>query len=93
MLAFVAVGSGVSVLIGFLTPVGSVVAALVSAGTALSWLPELPSDLLQRRPDAAFVAVIALALAFLGPGGCSIDARLFGRREIVIPQVPRSPKS
>jgi hypothetical protein len=27
----------------------------------------------------------AVALALLGPGTCSIDARLFGRREIFIP--------
>jgi hypothetical protein len=35
------------------------------------------------------VAADALALAMLGPGAHSIDAWLFGRREIVIPDVPR----
>lgn len=31
------------------------------------------------------VASISVALAFLGPGAFSIDARLFGRRRIIIP--------
>jgi len=30
------------------------------------------------------VAAIAIALALLGPGAFSVDAKLFGRREIVI---------
>jgi hypothetical protein len=32
-----------------------------------------------------------MALAMLGPGAHSIDAWLFGRREIVIADVPRRP--
>jgi hypothetical protein len=31
------------------------------------------------------VALAAAALAFLGPGAFSVDAALFGRREITIP--------
>lgn len=34
--------------------------------------------------DAPWLAAIAIALALLGPGAYSVDARLFGRREIVI---------
>jgi hypothetical protein len=33
----------------------------------------------------ALSAVIALAVICLGPGALSLDARLFGRREIIIP--------
>lgn len=33
---------------------------------------------------ASYIAAIAFALALLGPGAFSVDARLFGRREIVI---------
>jgi uncharacterized membrane protein YphA (DoxX/SURF4 family) len=36
---------------------------------------------------AAFnLAAISAALALLGPGAFSLDARLFGRREIIIPE-------
>jgi putative oxidoreductase len=31
-------------------------------------------------------SVLGAALAMLGPGGCSVDARLFGRKHIEIPQ-------
>jgi uncharacterized membrane protein YphA (DoxX/SURF4 family) len=38
--------------------------------------------------SAAFVAAVATAIVLLGPGACSIDARLYGRREILIPRKP-----
>jgi len=34
------------------------------------------------------LAVISAALVLLGPGAFSLDARLFGRREIIIPEGP-----
>jgi hypothetical protein len=38
--------------------------------------------------SAAFnLAAISAALVLLGPGAFSLDARLFGRREIIIPEV------
>ena len=36
--------------------------------------------------------VMAVSIAMLGPGAFALDARLFGRREIVIPPVPRDPE-
>jgi uncharacterized membrane protein YphA (DoxX/SURF4 family) len=39
------------------------------------------------------LASIAVALAFLGPGAFSIDARLFGRRQIIIPASKQRGKS
>jgi hypothetical protein len=38
---------------------------------------------------AALVVIDAIALAMLGPGAHSIDAHLFGRREIIIPDDSR----
>jgi hypothetical protein len=35
--------------------------------------------------------VLATAIALLGPGAFSIDSRLFGRREILIPHATREP--
>lgn len=33
-----------------------------------------------------FEVTIPIAVAFLGPGAFSLDARLFGNREIIIPR-------
>jgi uncharacterized membrane protein YphA (DoxX/SURF4 family) len=42
---------------------------------------------------AAFnLAAISAALVLLGPGAFSLDARLFGRREIIIPEGRLSPR-
>jgi len=42
------------------------------------------------RLAALILIVDAAALALLGPGALSLDARLFGRREIIIPHDPRT---
>ncbi len=39
------------------------------------------------------MTLILVALVFLGPGAFSLDARLFGRREIIIPGTHRPPKT
>jgi len=76
--------SGVSLLIGFLTPLG-VLVGLGSIGLCLSW-PPLGTPIFLNELLVAFLAVIAAAAVFLlGPGAHSVDARLFGRREISIP--------
>jgi len=36
--------------------------------------------------------VMALVAILLGPGAFSLDARLFGRRRVIIPSVLPSPK-
>ena len=52
-----------------------------------TWTPPDTSVLIDRLA-ALIVVVDAAALALLGPGALSIDARLFGRREITIPRDP-----
>ena len=84
-LGLLAVVTGASLLIGFLTPVAGGVAALLSVSVALSWLPPFSPDVFGGAPATIFVAVMAAAVLLLGPGAFSLDARLFGRREVVIP--------
>ena len=83
---------GALILAGFLTPVAAGTIAIAQAAAALGWIatasggaPELQSALLPPLVSASVV--------LLGPGAFALDARLFGRREIVIPHEPRSPRS
>jgi uncharacterized membrane protein YphA (DoxX/SURF4 family) len=76
---------GAALLIGCLTPFAALLAELVSLGIALSWLPSSIPDVFGGAPATIFLIVMAAAAFFLGPGAYSLDARLFGRREIVIP--------
>ena len=87
-----AITSGAALFIGFLTPVAAVLVSLGAAAVALSWLPAPVPTVLGDRLGTVLLMVVATALAFLGPGGCSLDSFLFGRREIVIPHESRSPK-
>lgn len=86
-----ALATGVSLLIGFLTPVTGGLAALAILGGLLSLLPPAALDLPGGAPGTIYLAVMAIAVLLLGPGAFSIDARLFGRREVVIPRASRPP--
>jgi uncharacterized membrane protein YphA (DoxX/SURF4 family) len=82
-----AVASGVSLLIGYLTPFGGVVAGLVGLSSNVLWFQTPSPNLFDTRLATALATCIAGALVCLGPGAFSIDARLFGRREIIIPDL------
>jgi uncharacterized membrane protein YphA (DoxX/SURF4 family) len=77
--------------VGYLTPFAGVMAGLFYVGNSFSWFPAPNRDLFEAKPAAVLATVIAVALVFLGPGAFSLDARLFGRREIIIPDAPRRP--
>lgn len=76
--------SGTLLLIGYLTPSAGSVAALSSI--ALWYLSASAASLFASLAVVVFEVAIAIALACLGPGSFSVDARLFGRREIIIPR-------
>ena len=74
----VAAGAAILLLIGLWTPFAGVLIAVAELGLAVlhpaeSWMH-------------VHLAAMGAALAMLGPGGCSVDARLFGRKHIEIPQ-------
>ena len=72
-------------LIGFLTRLAALAGALIDLASMLPWLSSPNLDIPQVRMTTLLLVVIALALACPGPGAFSIDGRLFGHREIVIP--------
>jgi hypothetical protein len=84
--------SGLAMLIGIATPFASVGAALaivltmnLSGGSGV--------DLLGARAENMLVVVVAAALGLLGPGAFSLDARMFGRREMSFPPEPARPRT
>jgi uncharacterized membrane protein YphA (DoxX/SURF4 family) len=91
-LAFVLIASGASLAIGFFTPFAALLAGLCFLGTALGWLPAVFWTLHDARLVGTAVIVTSSAIALLGPGAFSLDGRLFGRREIVIPPLSRPPE-
>ncbi len=88
-----ALGSGISLLLGFLTPVAGALAALGGLGATFMFFPAGHWNFFGRNPLSLDVIVMAVATAVLGPGSFSLDARRFGRRRVTIPRSPCSPTS
>jgi uncharacterized membrane protein YphA (DoxX/SURF4 family) len=90
VVGLMALAAGVLILIGFLTPVAGVVVALGASAIGLSLLPVPVPTVFDEKLSIVLVLIITIAVVFLGPGAFSVDARLFGRREIIIPPFSRS---
>jgi len=73
----IAGGAGILLLLGLWTPVAGITVAIAEVAMVFSYRgdPWIPITL----------AMLGATLAMIGPGALSIDARLFGRREIKIP--------
>jgi uncharacterized membrane protein YphA (DoxX/SURF4 family) len=78
ILQIIGAASGVVLLVGFYTPVAGTLAAIVNVWIALWRFPLHSGD--PWIPLAQ--ATLAAALAMIGPGAWSIDARRFGRKHI-----------
>jgi len=83
------VAGGAALLVGFLTPIAGALVCLGALGMGFSLLPAPEPNLLDARLTIIFAGIMTAAIVFLGPGAFSIDARLFGRREIIIPPLRR----
>ena len=81
-----AIAVGAAIFVGFLTPAASAAATVgyLMMGVSPSLMTEANHHI--SALTAFNLAAISAALVLLGPGAFSLDARLFGRREIVIPE-------
>ena len=80
---FLALVSAVFLLLGYRTRVAAAIVSIAGIGIFF-WLSKYQPQ--ESRLSAALVSIIAAAVICLGPGSFSLDSRLFGRREIIIPR-------
>jgi uncharacterized membrane protein YphA (DoxX/SURF4 family) len=90
-LGLTAVTCGALLTIGLFTAIGSVL-ALIAGGLAVFGVTDCTANLFATKLSICFAGVILVALLLVGPGAFSIDGRVFGRREIIIPPISRSQK-
>ena len=78
MLQIIGAAAGLLILGGLWTPVVGVLAGLIEVWIAFTY------------PGSQFVAImvaaLGISLAMIGPGAWSIDARLYGRKQILPPE-------
>jgi uncharacterized membrane protein YphA (DoxX/SURF4 family) len=72
--------------VGFVTPAASAAATVGYLMAAVSSFVMTEANNHISTLAAFNLAAISAALVLLGPGAFSLDARLFGRREIIIPE-------
>jgi hypothetical protein len=89
VLGWLAVASGGALLVGAFTPAAGILAAVVTVALAApTGAVDAAVGLRGSRGDV-LAFVVSVALVLLGPGAFSVDARLFGWREIVVPRPGR----
>lgn len=84
---------GGALLLGLLTPLAGAAAAALHLYAAASYLLAQGLGAFWQAIPSLHLCAASIALVLLGPGAFSLDARLFGRREIIIPQSLRPPSS
>jgi putative oxidoreductase len=78
VLPIVCIAPGIALILGLFTPIAGVLAAVVKVGIAIARFSSHSGD-----PWIILgLATLAAALAMIGPGAWSIDARRFGRKHI-----------
>ena len=80
-----ALAAGALLLAGFLTPIAAAMIGAGAVAVGLSLLPPASPNFFDSRSSLVFAVTMLVAIAGLGPGAFSVDARIFGRREIIIP--------
>jgi len=82
---------GVALMVGLATRPAAMFTALGAIGSYISFLPCPEHDSLDGLPAVFLIVSVSVAVALIGPGAYSLDARLFGFREITIQRSSRRP--
>jgi uncharacterized membrane protein YphA (DoxX/SURF4 family) len=82
VLQVIGMATAVLLVVGMFTPVAGVLAATAKVWLAISRFSSHSGD----RWLALSQAILAAALAMIGPGAWSIDARRYGRKRIELPE-------
>jgi hypothetical protein len=77
---------GFSLTLGFLTPLAGSLGLIGGLMIWLTIIPDCLSSLSHSNYSVFLLGVLILEALLAGPGAYSIDARIFGRREIAIPR-------
>jgi putative oxidoreductase len=77
-LQLIGIAAAIPLLVGVFTPLAGVLAAAAKVWIAVSWFYSHSGDPWVTLSQA----ILAAALAMIGPGAWSIDARRFGRKHI-----------
>ena len=84
--AIVILAFGIALLIGIFTVIVSV---LMAVGLIVVCAGHVPGAGLFIEPALSVsLSVVAVSIALVGPGAFSVDARLFGMRQVVIAREP-----
>lgn len=78
-------GAAAFLLVGLMTPLVALLVAAGGIGFAIFLIPLPGVAPFDSYPAIINLIVLSIAIALLGPGAFSLDARMFGRREITIP--------
>ena len=87
-LSLLAIVGGLALVAGLFTPGAALSVSVAALCIAAIGIPAPDTGFRIDRASAILVIVDGIALALLGPGAHSIDAYLFGRREIIMPPDP-----
>ena len=93
ILYLVEIATGFFLIVGFLTPIASIFAAAGNAILAFIVFSAISASLIDVKLKTLDAIMVAMAIAFLGPGAFSLDAYFFGRREIIIPDTTGSSRN
>lgn len=86
----IAIAAGGALLLGLLTPIASALVCLGSVAIIFTGLRPASPSIFESGMAALEFVTMSASLVVLGPGAISLDARMFGRRKIIIGQIPRS---